>query len=72
MQRSNHVTLTDPTTSGDLAHARLSRACWLGRARAAGRDGGLWGQRTLAECIEGARIWHRRLCALLAAQKGAE
>ncbi|MCX8003346.1 MAG: hypothetical protein N2688_00060 [Burkholderiaceae bacterium] len=49
----------------ELLHARLSRAAWLTRARAAKRDGGMWGQRTLAECIEGARIWHRRALLLL-------
>lgn len=71
MQRSNPLTLTDPNTTNDFAHARMSRACWLGRARAARiAPDHRWGQRTLAECLEGARLWHRRLCALLA-QGGA-
>lgn len=49
-------------------HARLSRREWLARARQARRnDGGTWGMRTIADCVEGARVWHRKLMAIRAA-----
>ena len=52
-----------------VAHARMSRRCWMERAREAKRDGGTWGMRSLAECVEGARAWNRRAMELLNGRK---